>query len=216
MAMPETNIGFFPDVGATGWLFSKCPPGYPEYIGLSGYEMQGAETVRCGLATHLIDSAEVEAILPALKSLPRPLPENRTDAATAIRAHIDRHCNKDIPVQPDLDAWVREHFDEKASVREIFHALKNPRSKPGRCRETLERLAQRSPTSLAITFALFEVNRGRPLEEVFDTELKAARLMMRHHDYLEGVRARVMEKDRQPRWRPGHIEDVQDPVSALT
>jgi enoyl-CoA hydratase/carnithine racemase len=50
MAMPETRIGFFPDVGATGWLFTKCPPGYPEYLGLTGYELQGAQGVRLGLA----------------------------------------------------------------------------------------------------------------------------------------------------------------------
>ncbi|MCJ7541464.1 MAG: enoyl-CoA hydratase/isomerase family protein, partial [Desulfobacterales bacterium] len=51
MAMPETRIGFFPDVGSTGWMFDKCPAGYPEYLGLTGYEMNGAETVRVGFAT---------------------------------------------------------------------------------------------------------------------------------------------------------------------
>src|SRR5512143_199897 len=54
MAMPETRIGFFPDVGATGWLFRKCPPGYPEYLALTGYEVVGPECVRLGLATHLV------------------------------------------------------------------------------------------------------------------------------------------------------------------
>ena len=216
MAMPETNIGFFPDVGATGWLFSRCPPGYPEYIGLTGYDMRGAETVRCGLSTHLIDSASVGSILYALRTQPRPLPENRTRSALAIRSVFDRQCKKDIPVRPDLDAWVRENFDDKASLQEIFHALKNQRSKPDRCRDTLKRLTQRSPTSLVITFALFKLNRGRPLATVFETELRAARLMIRHHDYLEGVRARVIDKDNQPRWRPGTVEDVQDVIAALT
>ena len=59
MAMPETRIGFFPDVGATGWLFTKCPPGYPEYLALTGYELAGAECVRLGLATHLVPSARL-------------------------------------------------------------------------------------------------------------------------------------------------------------
>ena len=57
MAMPETRIGFFPDVGATGWLFDRCPPGYPEYLSLTGYELLGGECVRLGLATHLVNSA---------------------------------------------------------------------------------------------------------------------------------------------------------------
>ena len=59
MAMPETRIGFFPDVGATGWLFERCPPGYPEYLALTGYELMGGECVRLGLATHLVPSARL-------------------------------------------------------------------------------------------------------------------------------------------------------------
>src|SRR4030042_5666071 len=57
MAMPETRIGFFPDVGATGWVFLKCPPGYPAYLALTGYELAGPECVRLGLATHLVPAA---------------------------------------------------------------------------------------------------------------------------------------------------------------
>ena len=67
MAMPETRIGFFPDVGGTGWLFTKCPPGYPEYLALTGYELLGAECVRLGLATHLADSARLPELREALK-----------------------------------------------------------------------------------------------------------------------------------------------------
>ena len=63
MAMPETRIGFYPDVGATGWLFSKCPPGYPEYLGLTSYEMTGGECVRLGLATHLTRSDKVPDLI---------------------------------------------------------------------------------------------------------------------------------------------------------
>ena len=66
MAMPETRIGFFPDVGGTGWLFTKCPPGYPEYLALTGYELLGAECVRLGLATYLVDSERLPELRQAL------------------------------------------------------------------------------------------------------------------------------------------------------
>ena len=68
MAMPETRIGFYPDVGATGWLFNRCPPGYPEYLGLTSYEMAGGECVRLGLATHLTRSEKVPELIRAIES----------------------------------------------------------------------------------------------------------------------------------------------------
>ena len=58
MAMPETQIGFFPDVGASRWLFDRCPQGYPEFLGLTGHEIGGGEGVRIGLATDLIRSGQ--------------------------------------------------------------------------------------------------------------------------------------------------------------
>ena len=70
MAMPETRIGYFPDVGATGWLFEKCPPGYPEYLGLTGYEVQGTESVRLGLATSLVLSGDLRGLIERLKNIP--------------------------------------------------------------------------------------------------------------------------------------------------
>ena len=69
LAMPETRIGFFPDVGATGWLFAKCPPGYPEYLALTGYEMVGGEGVRLGLASHLVPSSHLAELHEALVQL---------------------------------------------------------------------------------------------------------------------------------------------------
>ena len=75
MAMPETRIGFFPDVGGTGWLFTKCPPGYPEYLALTGYELEGAECVRLGLATHLVDSSAIARIAAGAQAIaPRSFP----------------------------------------------------------------------------------------------------------------------------------------------
>ena len=71
MAMPETRIGFFPDVGGTGWLFTKCPRGYPEYLALTGYELEGAECVRLGLATHLVDSSAIDRTAAGAQALRR-------------------------------------------------------------------------------------------------------------------------------------------------
>ena len=88
-AMPETRIGFFPDVGATGWMFDKCPPGYPEYLGLTGYEMIGAEAVRVGLATHLMPSERLPELIDHLEKYGADLPQSRTRAAQSCRRHLD-------------------------------------------------------------------------------------------------------------------------------
>jgi enoyl-CoA hydratase/carnithine racemase len=208
MAMPETNIGFFPDVGATRWLHAKCQKGYPEYMGLTGSEAKGEESVRCGLATHFVESGKIGGVIQELTSL--PVAGDRPKAAAAIRAQIEQHGVKKIPAKPAFDRWVKEHFSGKNSLQAIFTALQNAQSETALSRDVLRTLSERSPTALAVTFALLSMNQGRSLEEVFDTELKAARFMIQHPDYLEGVRARILDKDNQPRWNPSKVEDVED------
>ncbi|MFH1489133.1 MAG: enoyl-CoA hydratase/isomerase family protein, partial [Pseudomonadota bacterium] len=106
-AMPETRLGFFPDVGATGWMHDKCPPGYPEYLGLTGYETAGAECVRVGLATHLIATQNLPRIPEMLESLSPELSQEKPDALKQIIALLYPFINKDIPRRPGMDDWVR-------------------------------------------------------------------------------------------------------------
>jgi enoyl-CoA hydratase/carnithine racemase len=107
LAMPETRIGFFPDVGATGWLFEKCPPGYPEYLGLTGYEVQGPESVRLGLATRLVHSGDLPGLVERLKNLPTEFPGDKAEALGQITAVIEPLIITNIPPQPEMDDWVR-------------------------------------------------------------------------------------------------------------
>ena len=100
MAMPETRIGFFPDVGGTGWLFTKCPPGYPEYLALTGYELVGAECVRLGLATHLVDSARLPELRQALKDCAGELPADKPGAVEQLEQVLAPFTRQDIAAQP--------------------------------------------------------------------------------------------------------------------
>jgi len=77
------------------------------------------------------------------------------------------------------------------------------------CAGMYERLAERTPTAVVMTLQLLRRNEGRPLDEVFAAELKAARYSIQHHDYREGIRARIIDKDDAPRWEPVHFEEVQ-------
>jgi enoyl-CoA hydratase len=208
MAMPETRIGFFPDVGGTGWLFTKCPPGYPEYLALTGYELEGAECVRLGLATHLVDSARLPELREALKNCAGELPADKPGAVEKLEQVLAPFTRPDIPPNPELDAWVAEHFAGKASLGEIMAGLNQCSLELNLCQDVFRRLGERSPTALAVTLQLLRANEGRPLREVFHREALAAHFMITHPDYLEGIRARIIDKDDQPRWQPDSIEKL--------
>jgi enoyl-CoA hydratase/carnithine racemase len=206
MAMPETRIGFFPDVGGTGWLFTKCPPGYPEYLALTGYELLGAECVRLGLATHLVDSERLPELRQALKDCAGELPADKPGAVAHLEQVLATFARRDIAPNPELDAWVAARFAGKRFLQEIVAALDQCSLELRLCEEVRRRLAERSPTALAVTLQLLRANEARPLSEVFHREALAAHFMITHPDYLEGIRARIIDKDDQPRWQPASIE----------
>ncbi len=208
MAMPETGIGFFPDVGATGWMFLKCPEGYPEYLGLTGAEVKGQECVRIGLANGLTRRGRLQEMIEALINYPGEGLSEKSTATQGLKACFARFFEKDIPSSPQTDAWVKAHFCGKSSVQEIMTSLSQCASKDPLCNDTHRRLLECSPTSLVLTLGLLRRNQGLPLDEVFAAEARAAGFMIRHPDYFEGIRARLLEKDGHPRWRPSTIEEV--------
>jgi enoyl-CoA hydratase/carnithine racemase len=208
MAMPETRIGFFPDVGATGWLFTKCPPGYPEYLTLTGYELVGAECVRVGLATHLVPQARLPELRQVLESCSEKLPPDKYEVVKALHQVLASFTLHDIEPKPEMDTWVRQHFAGKSSLKEIVAVLNQCSLELELCEDARRRLAERSPTALAVTLQLLRANEGRPLPEVFHREAVAAHFLITHPDYLEGIRARIIDKDDKPCWQPATIEEL--------
>lgn len=208
-AMPETRIGFFPDVGATGWLFRKCPPGYPEYLGITGHEVAGLECVRVGLATHLIASRHLPEIIDAIEGTHLEPSTTRSRAAGMMLELIQPFLHTEIPSNPSMDEWVGTYFGGRTNVKDIVKELRECSVFLDLCREVFHQLSERSPTALVLTSYLLRRNEGRPMEEVFKTDLKAARFILSHPDFLEGVRARLIDKDDRPRWMPERLEEVR-------
>ena len=207
MAFPETRIGFFPDVGATGWMFTKCLRGYPEYLGLTGYEAKGAECIRLGLANGLTRKARLQKLRDTLtKYVPR-ISSEKGEAVGQLKALLDPFLEKKkILPAPEIDKSAEIHFSGKASVQEIMDSLLRCRPANQWCEDSYRELSHRSPTALALTLKLLRHNEGRRLEEVFAVEEKAAHFIIRHPDYLEGVRAHILDKDDNPRWQPSADE----------
>ena len=207
-AMPETRIGFFPDVGATGWMFDKCPSGYPEYLGLTGYEMIGSECVRVGFATHLTASEDLPLIMETLENNSKELSEEKSEAVKQIISLLEPFLRKDIPNKPDMDQWVKTYFDGKTSMTGMLDDLRQCSIFNDLCDGVFNRLSERSPSALMVTLQLLRHNKDQPVEDVFKSDLKAARFVLSHPDFLEGVRARLIDKDDLPKWQPESIEKV--------
>ncbi|MDD5204500.1 MAG: 3-hydroxyisobutyryl-CoA hydrolase [Desulfobacterales bacterium] len=208
-AMPETRIGFFPDVGATGWMFRKCPPGYPEYLGLTGYEMIGSECVRVGLATHMAASMDIPEIRAVLEKSRIDVSSERREAAERIVRLIEPFLQRETPSKPLMDDWVRDYFAGKTTVTGIVEGLRECSVFTDLCRDVFRELSERSPTSLVLTLNLLRMNEGRTIEDVLRTDLDAARFILSHPDFLEGVRARLIDKDDRPGWRPETIKEAE-------
>ncbi|HEY9072542.1 MAG TPA: enoyl-CoA hydratase/isomerase family protein, partial [Desulfobaccales bacterium] len=185
-----------------------CPPGYPEYLALTGYEVTGGECVRLGLATHLVASRRLPELLEDLTKISAGLPRDKAEAVKQLQARLADYAEGDLPPRPELDAWVAEHFAGKSTLGEIVASLRQCSLELKECAEVFRRLAERSPTAMALTLKLLRANEGRPLPEVFAREILAGRFMIRQPDYLEGIRARLIDRDDQPLWQPASIEEV--------
>lgn len=210
MAMPETRIGFFPDVGATAWLYDKCPPGYPEYLALTGDDVRGAHAVRLGLATHFVETGRIPDLMEALTKTAPQLPRKRDEAARRVHEIASSfQTDAPLPQDPEMDAWVGTYFDGVSSVPKLLEDLSQCQVHSRLCEGVFRRLSERSPTAVALTLALLRRQRGRALEEVFALDARAAGWMIGHPDFWEGVRARLIDKDNQPRWNPARFDQVE-------
>lgn len=208
MAMPETRIGFFPDVGSTGWMFTRCPKGYPEYLGLTGYYMKGIESVRLGFATHFMNSKDIVQLIAALEKYQPEGVLNKNVLQKKIIEEIFKYLNFNIPANREMDNWVATYFAGQSDLNEILEILSDCRPQQNLCKHVFASIEERSPTALVLTLKLLRHNEGRPLREVFDAELKAAMYITRHPDYIEGVRARLVDRDDKPCWKPDKISQV--------
>lgn len=186
LAMPETSIGFFPDVGATHFL-PRLPGEIGTYLGLTGARVSAADAVDIGLATHHVPSAELGALADRLAADDRPVELVLADAGAAPgesallahRADIDRTFDAD-------------------SVDAIMEALR--REGTPWADETIGVLEGASRQSLDLTLDLLRRGADLSLRECLDLELRAAAGVTRTPDFVEGVRAVLVDKDRAPRW----------------
>ena len=190
-AMPETAIGFFPDIGATFFL-PRLPGELGTYLGLTGVRMQGADAVHVGLATHFVRHDDLAALSRALAE----------DGAAALGCAVGPLA----PFSLGAHRAAIDHCFGAGSVVEIIARLEAVADEWAA--KTLAALRAVSPSALCWTLAALRRGADLTLPQCQAAELALTRTTMRHPDFAEGVRAMVVDKDRTPRWQPARIENV--------
>ena len=200
LAMPEVGLGFFPDVGGT-WLLSHAPGEIGTYFGLTGQTMNGPDAVYAGFADAVVPSSR-------LAGLRDVLTKARPGSTTGeVRALIDGFATGETagPVaalRATIDRWFS--YDR---MQDIIAAL--TRDGSDLAQSTLKTLGEKSPRGMVVALKLLRLARqSSSLEECLVREYRAALEVFRSDDFREGVRAAVIDKDRNPKWSPPRIEDV--------
>jgi enoyl-CoA hydratase/carnithine racemase len=212
MAMPEVAIGFFPDVGASYFL-SRLAGSLGPYLALTGVQIRAADAVYAGLADVYLPRASVDLLESELAALTLNGTPRSEDWRAAINGVIQKLAGIDLPPAPlaAIRPAIDQHF-AAASVPALLDSLEGE-SRPQFlewARQTLDLINTRSPTMLAITVEQLKRGKSMSLAECFRMELGLVRHCFIQGDFIEGVRAMIIDKDNAPLWRPPRIEEVTD------
>lgn len=203
-AMPEVHIGLFPDVGATRYL-NRCPGRIGLYLALTGARIKAADMLYVGFATHHARHERLAELTDALAVIDWRGGEERAQVDTVLSSfHED-------PGEPPLRAR-RGEIDRcfaGGSVEAILDAL--AREDSDWARETRATIERASPISLKITFHQMKLGEaGVDIEQALALEYRMTQHVMAGHDFFEGIRAVLVDKDQKPRWEHAAVADVSE------
>ena len=200
-AMPEAAIGLFPDIGGGYFLSRMQSKGL--YLALTGRVMNGLDSIYVGIGTHYVDNEKIKMILTEiinktkydidfvdnlLKRNTQLLKEEKSTLEEEL-VNIDTHFNKD-------------------NLIDIFNSLKHDDNEWAK--NTLKTLLKKSPTSMIVTTRQLKEAKKLNLKACLNMEFRICQAMMAKHDFYEGVRANLVDKDRNPKWSPSTIYEVKD------
>lgn len=206
MAMPETGIGLFPDVGG-GFFLSRCPGRVGEWLALTGQTIEAGDAVAFGLADGCFDAARLNVVWAELQSTP-------FESANAVEHLVETKFVVQLSSSKSVRGKIDQYFSLE-SVPAILAALEADVSDFAQA--TAATLRKRSPLMLAVV--LEQIRRARRMGLAED--LRMERDMVRHcfhpmhlgrlpadGETVEGIRALAIDKDHQPQWQPSRVEDV--------
>lgn len=200
LAMPETGIGLFPDVGG-GYFMPRLPGEAGMYLALTGERIKAADCCYLGITQVCMPSSKIETLLNTLAG-----------AANLDQYRVDEMI-EDFASDPGPDTLARRSgkIDEifgADSVEDIMKALQAETS--GWAHEVLDRLKSKSPTAMKVTFRQLREGRKLNFADEISAEFRIANHTLQGHDFYEGVRAILIDKDNDPKWSPATLAEVSE------
>lgn len=191
MGMPETTIGLVPDVGGT-LLLSRSPGESGTHAALTGAHLSGADALFLGFADLFVPSGRLAELAEALESEP-------ADAAVARFAET---------APPSILAAQSEWIDACYSSDDAGEILRRLRTVGGEAADAADTILAKSPTAVKVALESLRRVRGLSLEEALEQEYRVGLRFLAGPDFREGIRAQVVDKDRNPRWQPASLAEV--------
>lgn len=206
LAMPEITVGLYPDVGGS-WMLGRIPGRTGLFLALTGAPLNAADALFCGLADHLLQHQDLPALLDALRETAwHQAPDANRHAVSRL---LRERASRELP-----ESNVRRHFDAlrelvaDGDLLEVASRLRALRSEDPWLSTAASTFLKGSPTSAALSFELARRARHLSLEDVFRLEYTVSLGCCAHADFVEGIRALLISKDRAPRWTPDSLEAV--------
>ena len=199
-AMPETGIGFFPDVGGTYFL-PRLPGKIGFYLGLTGARIGSDDCVALGIAQHKVEREKLSELINALAQ-----EKFSSNAKTSVTEIIDQFK---ISTQPSPLIEQQSAIDQAFSADTMENILQVLRQSSNKiCQEAAVSLISKSPTSLKITLQALREGHQKEFDACMRQEYRLVCRFLQGHDFAEGIRAVIIDKDQSPQWKPNTLEGV--------
>jgi enoyl-CoA hydratase len=192
MGMPETTIGFVPDVGGT-WLLAKSPGEAGTHAALTGAHLSGSDALFLGLADHYVPSESLPELAAALES---------ETAGAAVGRFVHTPPASALAAQRN---WIDTCY-ASSDAEDILRRLRDSGGEAAKAARTIE---EKSPTAVKVALESLRRVKGLTLEEALAQEYRVGLRCLAAPDFREGIRAQVVHKDRTPHWKPATLREVQ-------
>ncbi|MDR9440119.1 MAG: enoyl-CoA hydratase/isomerase family protein [Halomonas sp.] len=216
IAMPEITIGLYPDIGAS-WFLGRMPAGVGAYLGLTGAQLNARDALDLGLADRFIPRERREALLGALEEADygdRSLSALRAGVQGVLDGHEDRRAVPAGQVWPHLD-HIQALVGRVDAVTAVKRILRDT-TDDGWLAANRARLETGCPMSAQLVWRMLERHAHTSLADAFRDELGLSVQCCRQGDFVEGVRALLIDKDKAPRWQHTSVAGVpQADIQAL-
>src|SRR5579885_76947 len=201
-AMPETGIGFFPDVGGTYFL-PRLPNKFGFYLGLTGARIASDDCVAAGIANHKVSQESLPALVNELAL--QPFIGDAHQAVTKVLTQFQAP----VKTSPYFEAHhAIESCFSAGTMEEILRALQS--SENAICKDAASMISKKSPTSLKITLKAMPDGKRMDFDSCMRQEYRLVTRFLQGHDFAEGIRAVIIDKDQTPKWNPDSLEDVMN------